>query len=332
MKYESNKMQYVSVLRVCSMLLIVLYHSMCFYSGTWWHLRSEIVPLWKVISTPIEIVGLTTFVFISGFLYGYMYLERGKYRNVKSFLLNKFRRLMIPYFFWGILMIVSMPTVQITWINLFTGVCHLWFLMMLFEIFVLMVFFNHLIMIEFSTKYIDFTILIVSFVLLYVWKNITSHHYALGIEATLYYIPAFLVGFFYAKYSRSHDRKGIAFHLFIIGIITLFGLSLIGLSDSNTLYRVPAILVSLSGMILVKNSSVSSYQSNVLNNLDKNSMGIYIFNQIVVFLLLLNPESNLFLSYHLYVGPFLIFIVSLVIPWILSIMFNKNKYITYLIG
>ena len=152
MKYESNKMQYVSVLRVCSMLLIVLYHSMCFYSGTWWYLRSEIVPLWKVISTPIEIVGLTTFVFISGFLYGYMYLERGKYRNVKSFLSNKFRRLMIPYFFWGILMIVSMPTVQITWINLFTGVCHLWFLMMLFEIFVL-IFYYFLLVLKFYILY-----------------------------------------------------------------------------------------------------------------------------------------------------------------------------------
>lgn len=330
MKYELNKMPYVSVLRVCSMLLIVLFHSMCFYTGTWWYLRSEIVPLWRVISSPTVKIGLTTFVFISGFLYGYMYLERGKYRNVQSFLIKKFRRLLIPYFFWGILMIVFMPKVQITWINMFTGVCHLWFLMMLFDIFVLMILFNHLTRVEFSTKYIDFTIIIVSFLLLYVWKNITIHHYVLGIEATLYYLPAFLVGFYYAKYRRDNNNKGIAFSLFLIGIMALFVLSLFDYSD--TLYRVPAIIVSLSAMILLKNFSISSYQSNVLNNLDKNSMGIYIFNQIVVFILLLNPESNHFLSCHQFLGVLIIFIVSLVIPWILSNLFNKNKLLSLLIG
>lgn len=332
MKYESNKMQYVSVLRVCSMLLIVIYHSMCFYSGTWWYLRSEIIPLWKVISTPIEIIGLTTFVFISGFLYGYMYLERGKYRNVKSFLTNKCRRLLIPYFFWSVLMIILMPEVQITWINMFTGVCHLWFLMMLFEIFVIMIIFNYFVNTEYSSKRIDFTILIVSFVLLYVWKRISTHHYALGIESTLYYLPAFLVGFYYAKYRRDNDSRNVAFSLFMIGIVALFVLSLIGYTDNNTSYRVPAIFVSLSAMILVKNSSISSHQSNILDNLDKNSMGIYIFNQIVVFILLLIPESNQFLNCHLYSGPFLIFIVSLVIPWILSNFFNKKNYISFLIG
>ena len=330
MKYESDRMQYVSVLRVCSLFLIVLFHSMCFYSGTWWYLRSEIVPFWRVISFPTVKIGLTAFVFISGFLYGYMYLERGKYRNVQSFLIKKFRRLLIPYFFWGILMIVFMPEVQISWINLFTGVCHLWFLMMLFEIFVLMVLFNHLIRVEFSTKYLDFTIIIVSFMLLYIWKNITSHHYALGIEATLYYIPAFLVGFYYAKYRWDNNSKGVVFSLFLIGIMALFVLSFFDCSD--TLYRVPAIIVSLSVMILLKNFSVSSYQSDILNNLDKNSMGIYIFNQIVVFILLLNPDSNHFLSCHQFLGVLIIFIVSLVIPWILSNIFNKNKFLSLLIG
>jgi len=330
MKYESDRMQYVSVLRVCSLFLIVLFHSMCFYSGTWWYLRSEIVPFWRVISFPTVKIGLTAFVFISGFLYGYMYLERGKYRNVQSFLIKKFRRLLIPYFFWGILMIVFMPEVQISWINLFTGVCHLWFLMMLFEIFVLMVLFNHLIRVEFSTKYLDFTIIIVSFMLLYIWKNITSHHYVLGIEATLYYIPAFLVGFYYAKYRQENNSKGVAYFLFLIGIMALFVLSLFDYSD--TFYRIPSIIVSLSAMILLKNFSVSSYQSNVLNNLDKNSMGIYLFNQIIVFILLLNPESNHFLSCHQFLGVLIIFIVSLVIPWILSNIFNKNKFLSLLIG
>ena len=64
------------------MLLIVLFHSLCFYIGTWWYLCTDVVPLWKVIAYPSVKIGLTTFVFISGFLYGYMYFEKGKYRDV----------------------------------------------------------------------------------------------------------------------------------------------------------------------------------------------------------------------------------------------------------
>ena len=325
-------MQYISILRICSMVLIVLFHSLCFYTGNWWYLCTDVVPLWKVISTPTVKIGLTTFVFISGFLYGYMYLERGKYKNVQSFLINKFRRLLIPYFFWGIIMIVAMPVLNISWINLFTGVAHLWFLMALFEMFVLMVLLNRLGIGDSSTKSVDFVIVAFSFVLLYVWKHYSSHQYALAIKEMFYYLPAFLVGFYYAKYRRDNESKGLAFFFFLIGILALFVLSFLDYPESNTLYRVPAIMVSLSAIILVKNSSVSSYQSNVLNNLDKNSMGIYIFNQIIVFLLLLNPESNHFLSYHPYFGVLIIFIVSLVIPWILSNLFNKIKYISFLVG
>ena len=125
MKCESDKMQYISVLRVGSMLLIVLFHSMCFYTGNWWYLSADVVPFWKVISAPTVKIGLTSFVFISGYLYGYMYLERGKYRNLKIFLARKCQRLLVPYFFWGILMIITMPAVHISWVNLFTGIAHL---------------------------------------------------------------------------------------------------------------------------------------------------------------------------------------------------------------
>lgn len=331
MKCESDKMQYISVLRVGSMLLIVLFHSMCFYTGNWWYLCADVVPFWKVISTPTVKIGLTTFVFISGFLYGYMYLKRGKYRNPKTFLAKKSRRLLVPYFFWGILMIITMPAVHISWINLFTGVAHLWFLMALFEMFVIMMLLNCLGINESSSKYVDFIVLLFSFVLLYVWKSSSGHQYAMAIKEMLYYLPAFLVGFYYAKYRRDDESKVVVASLFMVGIIVLFAYSLFGYPDDSALYRVPAILVSLSAMIWVSRY-VSFYQSNVLCNLDNNSMGIYIFNQIVVFVLLLIPDMNLFLYYHTYFGTFIIFIVSLIIPWMLSILFNKMKHVSFLIG
>ena len=332
MRYESDKMQYVSILRVCSMILIVLYHSLCFYVGVWWYLCTIEVPIWKLIAFPVVKVGLTTFVFISGFLYGYMYLERGKYRKVGSFITNKARRLLIPYFFWGILIILLMPVAHVSWINLFTGISHLWFLLMLFEIFVFMAFINKLGIGVQYTKFLDIAIVIMSFILLYAWKRYSSHQHFFGIDNTLYYLPAFFVGFYYAKYRQKMTSVVLASSLLIIGVTLLCILSFYGYHESNTLYRIPALLVSVSAMILLKDYSFSFCQSRIFANLDKNSMGIYIFNQIVVFVLLLIPDINTFLRHHSFVGVFFIFIVSFVVPWLLSNLINKSKYTSFLIG
>ena len=73
-----GNIEFVSLLRVASVILIVLYHSLCFYAGMWWFLRTEVVPLWRFWAYPIVEIGLTIFVFISGFLYGYLYFLKGK--------------------------------------------------------------------------------------------------------------------------------------------------------------------------------------------------------------------------------------------------------------
>ena len=333
MKNRNDNLNYISLMRVLSMLQIVLFHSLCFYIGEWWFLCTDVVPLWRIIAFPIEQIGLTSFVFISGFLYGYMYIEKGKYRDVLPFLHKKILRLLIPYFFWGIMMIITMPKVPITWINLLTGISHLWFLLMLFELFVIIVILNRIGICESSTRSIDLIVIITSFLFEYGWNNYSSHQYALGIGSTLFYLPAFLVGYFFAKYWRDQDCSfNSLLSTFVIGIILNFFLSLNGYVEGCTLYRIPSILVAISSMMLVKKSSVSFSQSIVIDNLDKNSMGIYIFNQIAVFAILLLPELNMFLSHHEYVGVAIIFIISLVIPWGLSDLLRKIKKMSFLIG
>lgn len=316
------------------MLLIVLFHSVCFYIGAWWFLCTEVVPLWKTIAYPLEMIGLTTFVFISGFLYGYMYYEKGKYRDVIPFLNKKFRRLLIPYIFWGILMIATMPTVQISWINLFTGVAHLWFLLMLFELFVIMVILNRLGIVGGANhKIVDLSIVIFSFGLVYVWKIYSIHRFALGIEGALFYLPIFLIGYFFAKYRLfAKTSFRLYFMSIVIGAILAFLLSIYDCPDFSTLYRIPCVIVAVSAFLLLKTSSLSSNQSAILSNLDDNCMGIYILNQIVVFILLLNPIINNYLSQHVYLGFLLLFIISLFIPWTLSYLIKKVKYFSFLLG
>ncbi len=332
MESESGRLHYISVLRVCSMLLIVLFHSMCFYTGKWWYLCTDMVALWKLLSPPTVSVGLSTFVFISGFLYGYLYMKRGKYRNVGSFLTNKFRRLIIPYFFWGIIMVSFLPVVHVSWINLCTGIAHLWFLLMLFELFLIILLLNMLGIGELSSKKKDCIVVLLSFILLYIWEKNSSHHHFLGIESTLYYLPAFLVGFYSTKYRLKTDTFLLAFLLFCIGLAILFLFSFLNFQDSSTSYRIPAIIVSISAIELAQHFPISFCESKIFKNLDNSCMGIYIFNQFVVFIILLVPRTNYYLSHHPYIGVFVIFTISLIIPWLLAILFNRIKYASYLLG
>ena len=227
-------------------------------------------------------------------------------------------------------MILMIPLLHISWINLFTGIAHLWFLLMLFEMFFMMAFLNKFGIGVQRAKMLDIAIVVISFILLYIWELYSSHQHFLGIDNTLYYLPAFIVGFFFAKYRKKMNGSFFAFSLFILCINLLLILSFFGYRDM--LYRIPSILISASTMISLKDFSFSFCQSKIFTNLDRNSMGIYIFNQIVVFILFLIPDVHTFLSHNSFLGVFLIFNVSFIVPWLLSNLFNISKYTSFLIG
>lgn len=126
----------ISAIRVLAMLMIVFYHCLCYNLGVWpWFENEGCVysPLEAAFIRNIVCVGLDAFVFIAGMLYLRIGIT-GKYDNIGRFLTNKTARLLVPYLFWGILQCFiffgfEKPT------NLLYGSEHLWFLLMLFEVF-----------------------------------------------------------------------------------------------------------------------------------------------------------------------------------------------------
>ena len=334
----SDRLPYVSLLRVIAMILIVIYHSLCFYIDIWWFFPSKKEVLWCYFAIPIVIVGLSIFVFISGFLFGYLYFEKKKYRNSLSFWVGKFRRLIIPYIFWGGIMVLLMP-IALQWINMFTGVAHLWFLMVLFELFVI-VYIYILVdsLIDKGKKnsmqfFYDMITFCLSFIIIYVWKNYSTHHSFMCITNTLYYLPFFMGGFFFAKYGY-YVINEIKYTLifFIVGLSSLFVLSICGFLVGDTLYRIPSLIVDICLLLIVRRYCISNLIPQIVYNLDQNSMGIYIFNQFIVFIILLFQPVNLYLRFHSYIGPFFIFSISFLIPWLLSSLFSRCKYVSWMIG
>lgn len=332
-----GNIEFVSLLRIASVILIVLYHSLCFYAGMWWFLRTDVVPLWRFLAYPIVEIGLTAFVFISGFLYGYLYFHKGKYRHSIQFWKVKVKRLLIPYIFWGCIWILIMPEKCGSWSYLFTGIAHLWFLLALFDIFFIVFILIKMGVIKSRTdrwnKFIDIIILMLSFSLVYLWSYYSNHHYILAVKLALFYLPMFVTGFFYAKYGiyMNNYTKTNSIVLFI-GIMSLFLLSYYNFPTNSTLYRLPSIVIVCSLVSLLCDIKHNSIISKFVSIMDTKSMGIYIFNQFIVFALLFIPSVNSFLCSHSYIGPFLIFTVSYIIPWFLSVFFSRYKILSWTIG
>lgn len=130
MKHDNS----ISVIRVTAMTMIVLFHCLGYNTGIW-HDTPVYDPITCFSFRCISNVGLDAFVFISGLLY-YRIFVTGKYDKTGQFLVNKVKRLLVPYLVWGVFLCLFFSDI-IEWKSMLYGVGHLWFLMMLFEVFVI---------------------------------------------------------------------------------------------------------------------------------------------------------------------------------------------------
>lgn len=185
----------ISRLRVIFIIWILIWHSVNGYV-----LRDSLVDIHY--HEELEFLrGITNlvlqgFVFVSGLLFARGYVLRGKYSDTRKFIIDKVKRLLLPYMFWCLALYVlySVPMM-----NIICGAKHLWFLLMLFDVFVLAIFAMPFLVK--STIKTDTCLMIMFCVLL---PAITMQiHYipnVLGLKTALSYLPPFLIGIIYVKY------------------------------------------------------------------------------------------------------------------------------------
>lgn len=329
----TEKIDAISLMRVVAMTMIVLFHSFLFYTGTWWVFGGIVVPVWVKVAKFLDSIDLSMFVFISGFLYGYLYLYKGKYRDIRSFLSNKVRRLLIPYLFWGFFVVVLPPS-PFDWKILFVGSAHLWFLLMLFWLFCFSI-----LWVKFLNKIDDRTCYLLFFLLYFVWLihyKFSSHHSFLCFESALSYSLIFFVGMVCAKKKiwQRPLKPSIVISLVSIMVIFVYIFFVSTFEDviDNLILRLLSYSFIVNLFVVLTKLHLSSVLSVFVNSIDKMSMGIYIFNQFVVNALLLVPEINYWLVHNYIIGPLVIFVISFFIPLCVSYLFNKNRNLSWTIG
>lgn len=127
------------------MLLVILYHSCVFWTGTWWDTDPAFDSAGlKMIALWLNSFHIYGFTLISGYLFAYKVLKGG-YNVFGPFIKNKVLRLIVPYVFVAIIWLipVSVALFHISWEKIVSAyfLCtfpeQLWFLWMLFGVFVI---------------------------------------------------------------------------------------------------------------------------------------------------------------------------------------------------
>ena len=332
---KSVRFNEISIMRVMAMTMIVAFHSLCFYNGRWVKVNAIDISVWHKISCFLDVIDLNMFVFISGYLYGYLYIYRNKYQHPSEVIKIKARRLLIPYLFWGIPMAIVWP--WNTWVKLLYGIGHLWFLLMLFGVFTLTVIFQLLNAqrVKF-TSIVGISLIVMGFISGFLFSKYVYAGDFLCINKILYYFPAFMIGYLCAKLRVAWMLPNWSYMTLPFAILGLFVFVWYPIPLPYTLVliirTVLAYFICIELLVILSKDTMSDRVQKVVHEVERLSMGLYIFNQIAMDIVFTTPVLHQWFETHWMIGPFVLFPIGFFPPLILSYIFNKYKWLRWTIG
>lgn len=314
-------------MRVITMILVVFAHVTRMYTA------NAAIPQYfndsfiTVLTEWIYTFHMPAFVAISGAVYYFAKRERNAYTNRHAFIKNKIKRLLIPYIFFAI--VIVLPTLYYCnlikddfWkysFNTFILVRnprHLWYLVMLFNLLVIFNFFERYIF-KFKEIILLFTLLI------HFWA------FSLPVDAfqicnIIYYSLYFMIGYYF-QYNRRyitnilHKKNKLFISITLIMLMTMiFSMRYWGNLNLQLIY----LFCSLLGiMFLYITSVIMSQKENIRKTklfklLDKNNFSIYLLHPMIIYIIFYNIKD---LDIYPWINIPLVFIFSI----ILSILFAQ---------
>lgn len=200
-------------IRLLLIVLLVFYHAFAIYSGAWTPIVSyPSIPAYGIMDKLSYAALLETFVFISGYIFGFQVRTKGKgtVLNPRRLILGKIKRLIVPSVVFSILYILCLGTsadnIWEVFYNVLCGVGHMWFLPMLFWCFI----FTYFIELTGLKGKVVFPILIIA-----MFGSVIP--LPLRLNTTLYYILFFYTGYYIQKEDLKIKKKsGILLPLSLI--------------------------------------------------------------------------------------------------------------------
>lgn len=323
-----GKIQNVEWLRVIAVLSLVFWHSICVYTGWRSYLPNITYAVGDSIFTKFYILvakvflpdaNMPLFTAISGFVYYYLRFYKSKYVETKSFLRNKIKRLMIPYFVIGTIVVFTIYDWSPTKV-IYGDAHHLWYCAMLFWCFVGIRIYEKMprwmlplvvticIASGFMTIPVDF---------LYIYRS-------------LHYFPYFLVGYYLVSILPTIQSKPRYIMCVVFVAVSLLLLSLLKVKYVSTLagigytYAYPIVLFSVIPINIKSNKLISIISSY--------SFGIYVFHEWILWNAAHLEVLEGFIIKNQILYPFIMYISVILISMVCTNLCLKCKVGRFLLG
>lgn len=317
------RLTYVSYLRVMAMMMVVLYHCLCYYTSVWNYDDAVTIDAYYCLACFLNHIDMPMFVFISGFLYACK-LNRGGYCDTSKFIKSKIKRLLAPFIFWAIVVCLLISEKTFGEFIIY-GASHLWFLGMLFIMFLIFHLSKNLWM-NFSRKMENLAfivLLLLSIALLRVPSNPGFIVYQ-----TISYMYVFYAGIVICKRETLLTDTQSCKNM-LPGLLTLLILSCIDIPGGRYIMKPISLWAVVCIFMYVR---VLPFKENaILKTLDSCSMGIYLIHHVMIQFVLEYAAARNYMNEHLWL-PFVAFPLIFVLSLVMTIFIKKIPYLKFVVG
>lgn len=327
----------ISLLRVISIVAVVAFHVYGMMYADHFPKSKDLYRqiYWTWNQCGLINIAMPMFVFISGYLFAFL-MGKGKYPTFGTLLKNKVKRLLLPSFVFGIIMMVATGDFH-PFDLLRGGYWHLWFLPMLFWCFIISYGAINKLRVN---LYIFVLILVITFMFrFFPLSEIIPK--VLGLPSILNWYCWFLLGIFVQTYNL-YVVNIIKKYWLYIPLLSVYLLVTIMRPISYGVYTWYSLLAQISIIFVVWYFFHTLGQKWIDRLLpviswSKYSFGIYIFHYIIASYLISRTVQRIFplsdwAMHHTLLFPFSLFVITLFLSWGISWLLLKNKIGRFLLG
>lgn len=329
-----QRLKELDMMKTIGILLVVFGHITIAYTTRDVINLGKFPPFMEIITEYIYVFHMPAFVASSGAIYYFGKRVKGKYTEQVPFIRGKILRLLVPYFFFLMFMILpvrifigmeeSLLSFFIKFILLMIGPHHLWYVIMILNVYILFNLFEGKI---YKNKFLN-TLLF--FLVLNILGAFIPNVFQLG--NTMKYLLYFYIGYCFQrninKMKISKYKGVLAFALFIMSVLIFLLMQVTIIQSSAIFYYILQLIGAFIGMAMLYYISLYLSDFSIVNNkvvkrIEKDSFAIYLFHQGIIYLIVFWLRGTRFNPYLLTV---LLFLITILLSTFLTTIFRKLKW------
>ena len=336
-----GKLYDVVLIRSLAIILVVAFHAygMMYAPSHFPNVKTIYHDLYYNVNDLALKFRMPLFIFISGYLFSYLEKVKGKYPTFRALFDNKFKRLIIPYFVFAIVYMLTTDSFSLE--KLFAGeTAHLWFITMLFWCFI---FTRLLSYVPYKDHLLfKFSLLFLFFYFLFPTRIFLPRFMGLYYLTKWYFW--FYLGYVVLPY-REHLFKLLSCSFSRILLLLLGGWGIyysIKTGEFKVIYAqvgylsIVLLIWSLINYIILKYPG-KWLESGVFKELNRTSYGIFVLhNWLQLFMISKTAQNLLHLDVlaenYVVLFPLCFFLLSLFLSYMGTVLMLKTRVGRFLIG